>query len=395
MSLMLSSPAKAQQEQEAGSNPSEEVRKLSEGLVLHKEDGSLYYYRILTDSTVLIRPGAGESAGPMIALPASVVGAIHGRVEEHILTDAPQNERLAIGYEDQQVILRLVRRMDLTLLAGLLSSTLALAILSVWLGRRFLKERRHRAASEAARYYLAEGREKERQRIAREIHDGPVQDLHGLHMQLFAAGHNGNGKDIEQAGEELMRIARELRAVSADLRPPALDRFGLAAALRSFADRFREQHPGVQVELNLEKDGEELPEAVRLALFRVAQEAMNNAVQHASAGCIAVGLVMGEETAHLTVEDDGQGFDTVHGFKELAEAGHFGLVGMVERAKAAGGGLAVDSAPGAGTRVRVEVPREAVRSRKSTSRRRGAQPKKGPLMRGAMRRAIGLGPGHA
>lgn len=353
-------------------------QKTSDGYILHEDmrsgEETLYYFQVRSDTSVLVRRGRDADA-PAIILPRLVAKILSREVEEDFPIDSSKRSRLVIGYEDQALVVGLAQRLGLWLVAGLALFSVTLLGLALWLWRRLSTERRRRLTSEARRQSLAEGREKERRRLAREIHDGPVQDLHGLHMRLASvrAVSNGEGDNGELDGGELMRITRELRAMSADLHPPALARFGLAAALRAHAGRLAERHPDLHVQLVLDEDPEHcLSKQVRLALFRVAQEAMSNAAQHAQAQSVRVRLTTEENTVRLEIEDDGRGFEVPRRPGEKAQSGHYGLLGMKERTDAIGATLNVTSAPEKGTTVRVDAPCPTV-SRSETSRRRAAR----------------------
>ena len=246
---------------------------------------------------------------------------------------------------------------------GLVGLLALFAFPVVWFRRRYVRERDERRALQETARRLAASREDERLRIARDLHDGPLQDLHALHMQLDASAarlaeatgeRSEEARRLRGAQDEAHTVIGELRAIAEALRPPALGPFGLAAALRAHADRFRRQHPGVAVTLDLDDDGQALPLPTRLALFRIAQEAMTNAAKHADPSQIAVALRVGGGAAELTVEDDGPGFDA-RALDALAADGHFGLLGMQERAGAAGACLDVEAGDPGGTRVRVAV----------------------------------------
>ena len=228
--------------------------------------------------------------------------------------------------------------------------------LLIWLWRRLARERRRRRALAQSRHYLTKGREKERERLAQEIHDGPVQDLHGLHMQINAFP---TAPDLDEVGDELMRVTSELRAMSADLHPPALQRFGLAAALRSHADRLRTRHPDLQLDLALTEECSPMPDEYALSVFRIAQEAMNNAVQHGEAARVEVTLDCPDDTVALSIQDDGTGFALPDDWHALAEEDHYGLLGMRERAEAINATLDLESAPGDGTHIRLRGSIEA------------------------------------
>lgn len=258
-------------------------------------------------------------------------------------------------------VLFLPRSLTLTALGLICVGVVAGSALPfVWYRRRYWKERARRRAAEDGRRHLAEGREAERVRTAQDLHDGPLQDLHALrmHLALLARGaDDGRRVALGEAADEAQRVVTELRRVAEDLRPPALGPFGLAAALRAFVDRSAGRHVDTRVALDLDDDGQALPGPVRLALFRIAQEAVTNAAKHAAASTIRVVLRLGPDAVTLSVEDDGSGYAVPDDLSAPTAPGHYGLVGMAERAEAIGAALAVESRPGGGTRVHVEVAR--------------------------------------
>nr|WP_189180482.1 GAF domain-containing sensor histidine kinase [Microbispora rosea] len=195
----------------------------------------------------------------------------------------------------------------------------------------------------------------ERTRMARELHDAVSQKLFSLRLTARAAAALAR-TDPERAAEAIERVERmagealtELRAVIVELRPPELDRHGLVGSLRKQAALLDRLHPmTVAFTAEAEPPGELAPE-IEVAVLRVTQEALHNAVRHAGATRIDVRLTYEEPTLVLEVADDGVGFDEagVHGL---------GLPSMSDRAQAVGGRLSVSSAPGRGTTVRLEVP---------------------------------------
>lgn len=207
---------------------------------------------------------------------------------------------------------------------------------------------------------LAEAREAERLHLARELHDGPVQDLHALDLRLSSGEESFDsqaGPAVAEVQDTVEDVARTLRVICGELRPPALAPFGLSVAVRSHAETFMQEHPELEIGLDLTSDGQALPEEMRLALFRVYQQALDNVVQHAEASHVLVRFQMDDEQVRLAIEDDGRGFEVPHRWIYLARRGHLGLLGAVERAEAIGGRLDVESAPGQGTVVRVIAPR--------------------------------------
>ncbi|MEF8797062.1 MAG: sensor histidine kinase [Salinivenus sp.] len=325
----------------------------AEGRMLHNPTNRLFYYRIGGDSTVYIRQERPAMDRPGVALPARTLTTIYDRVSEQVLTSEESNDYLGVGFEDQTLVLRVSQQFDLYVLGTLIVVILVGGVLLLWLWRRLTAEQRRRKALVQSRRHLTKGREKERERLAKEIHDGPVQDLHGLHMRLKGLSETPSACQVQEMADELMRVTGELRALSADLHPPALRRFGLGAALRSHADRLRDRHEALRLDMDLADDCGPIPDELALALFRVAQEALNNAAQHGEASRVQVRLRCADDTVDLIVRDDGDGFVPPADWHDLAEQDHYGLLGMRERAEAVGANLDIDSAPGAGTQVRL------------------------------------------
>ena len=196
----------------------------------------------------------------------------------------------------------------------------------------------------------------ERRRIARDLHDGAVQNLAGVSYSLTAAARqlDGDGtavvkESVRAAADETRRTIRELRSLLVDIYPPDLHREGLGPALADLVDRVAER--GIQVRLDL-PDDLELPPEVEALFFRSAQEAVRNVLAHADAGRVDVHVRARAGRAVLEVEDDGRGFDVA----AHAAAGHLGLRLLDDLARDAGGRLEVHSEPGRGTCVRVEAP---------------------------------------
>ncbi|HEX6687244.1 MAG TPA: sensor histidine kinase, partial [Solirubrobacterales bacterium] len=142
---------------------------------------------------------------------------------------------------------------------------------------------------------------------------------------------------------------QSIENVMADLRPALLDEYGLAAALAWYGEEYS-QRTGIRVGVQAGEAGTSVRPEAAVALFRIAQEALNNAAKHASASKIAVGLEEAGGELVLSVTDDGKGFDPAEG------TSGFGLAGMRERAELVGGELQVESTPDGGTRVMASVP---------------------------------------
>jgi signal transduction histidine kinase len=207
---------------------------------------------------------------------------------------------------------------------------------------------------------LLEQREQERLKIARDIHDGPVQELTGAHYALEGIQYTSEDEVLKQGllaiRETIKNQVAELRAYAAELRPPALPKFGLGKAIRSHMETFQDKHPELMIQFEEQQVGDLLPEEVRLALFRIYQEALTNIAKHAHAKDVVIRLEKKKAEVRLEIQDDGSGFTISKDWLELARTGHLGLVGMRERAEAVEGTLEIVSQPGAGTTIRVEVP---------------------------------------
>ncbi len=202
------------------------------------------------------------------------------------------------------------------------------------------REKEHARLSRLLTQKTMEAQEEERRRLARELHDGVAQELYGLKLAARM------GTPVEDKISEIMdgvgRLAKSLW-------PPVLEKLGLVQALRAHLDSLG------QADLILEarESFPRLPMAVEATLYRIAQEAVGNALRHGSPARLKVRLTESADEVRMEIEDDGRGFDpaslTVEGL---------GLVGMRERAEGLGGALAVHSEPGCGTLVIVLVPRE-------------------------------------
>ena len=198
--------------------------------------------------------------------------------------------------------------------------------------------------------------EEERQRIARELHDGLVPVLASLSIRLHTVSKRLDREAHPAAGEikEMAELAqassRDIRRLIHDLRPVALDELGLAPALRQHLARCEQEH-GLVINL-MADEGQRLTAPMETALFRIVQEAVNNIIQHAHAQHVGVTLKWTREQVTLQVVDDGQGFDA-----QLPRSGrHVGLWSMRERVEQLGGQFEVRSAPGQGTVLTAVIP---------------------------------------
>jgi PAS domain S-box-containing protein len=209
-------------------------------------------------------------------------------------------------------------------------------------------------------HYLTNQRELERMHIARDLHDGPLQDLIAVTFGMQAVLDDAEGTSLSQplqaVQDELQRQIANLRSFSYELRPPMLNNFSLERTIRSHAEGFVEKYPHLKVHLDLTPDERKLPDPVRTALFRIYQEALNNVLKHAQSDEVYVRLEVGERIAQLEVLDKGIGFEMPSDWLTLARKGHLGLVGIQERVDAIRGRMKIASRPGRGTQLLVSVP---------------------------------------
>lgn len=216
------------------------------------------------------------------------------------------------------------------------------------------------ARDPATREGLADAREDERRRLARELHDGPAQSmaaaLFGVDLAISTLDRSpvSAREEVVRARELLRDALDEVRALMAGLRPRLLDERGLVSALAALGGTTPLWGPAVAIEARGIAAGQRLAPEIELALFRIAQEAVSNARRHGSATHVVVVLERTANGVGLSVTDDGHGF-LPRRIGPVGRSGE-GLPGMRERAQILGGQLTIDSTPGSGTRVTVSVP---------------------------------------
>jgi signal transduction histidine kinase len=200
---------------------------------------------------------------------------------------------------------------------------------------------------------LVRVQEEERKTISRELHDEVGQVLTGLRMELGTLSYYDTDEEFRQRLESVKRLAEEslrsVRNLALLVRPSMLDDLGLEPALRWQAKEFS-RRCGIAVSVNIEGNLDNLPEPLRLCLYRTIQEAMTNCVKHAEASRITVTVKQDDTRVIASVYDDGRGFDAVLTTRGL------GLMGMTERVRALQGRMSVASEPGCGTSISLELP---------------------------------------
>lgn len=208
---------------------------------------------------------------------------------------------------------------------------------------------------------IIEAQEEERKRVSREIHDGPAQMMANVMMRsdLIERVFREHG---EQAGmgeiKNLKKMVRnalyEVRRIIYDLRPMALDDLGLVPTLKKYLQTIEEYHSDIKISFVSMGNEKRLPAKFEVALFRLVQESVQNAIKHAEAQEIKVKLELTRNSISVVIKDDGKGFDM-----NMDKPESFGILGMKERVELLQGQLSIDSKVGRGTIVIIQVPLES------------------------------------
>ncbi len=232
--------------------------------------------------------------------------------------------------------------------------------------RRHRVEQAQRQSEERLRFLSSEllsAQEGERGRIARELHDGVGQSLGSLKVRVEAIlkkASRGEGQVDLQLVKNLSPILRaameEVRSISMGLRPSIIDSLGLVATISWFCREFGASHPGIEIEQKVEVTEEEIPERLKIVIYRILQEAFNNSARHSRADRLRVSLRRENGRLSLLVGDNGRGFDTTMLSSPPPGGGGFGLVSMRERAELSAGSFSVESRPDKGTTLQASWP---------------------------------------
>jgi two-component system, NarL family, sensor histidine kinase DevS len=320
------------------------------------------------DGELVIRAAAGEHADELRGLALARSASKLGRVLER-----SHSERIDSLIDDLEVDQELGRRLQLRtgLFVPLRSRDRAIGVIAlhdkegddarfsdedVRLAEIFAPrvatavELSESVARDALRRVVA-AQELERKRLARELHDETGQALTSILLGLKAVEGAEEGTHREAAAqvrEQVKATLQDVRRLAVELRPSALDDFGLVPALQRLVDTFTEQ-TGIAVHLEAHLGEERLPAEIETTLYRIVQEALTNVVKHAQARTVSVVLRRRNGTVSAVFEDDGRGFT-------VGDTGGLGIVGMRERADLVNGRFSLESRPGAGTTLSLEVP---------------------------------------
>ncbi len=203
---------------------------------------------------------------------------------------------------------------------------------------------------------IIQAQESERQRLSRQMHDGPAQALSNFILQAEIAGRLFD-VDPKQARDELANLKaaaistlQKVRNFIFELRPMMLDDLGLSPTIKRYADTFKEQ-TGLDVSVNVTGQEKRLPPYIEVMIFRALQELLGNAARHSQATLVKVLVDLGDSIVKVNVDDNGKGFDT-----EILEQGSLGLNLIRDRVQMLGGTFDLDSVIGKGTRITFSLP---------------------------------------
>jgi signal transduction histidine kinase len=324
-----------------------------------------------TDDALRVAAAQSEDAGAWVGTKLGLHGSKVGRVLER-----GRSERVDSVLDDPEVDQAAARELGITtaLYVPLVVHGRAIGVLAAHDKRgddpRFDDDDIRLGESLAARAAIAvdlservtrdamrrvvEAQELERKRLARELHDETGQALTSILLglkHLEQAVESEEGRDgVAGLRELVVSTLQNVRRLAVELRPSALDDFGLAPALERLVDTHR-QHTAIPVHLEIQLGDERLPSEVETTLYRMVQEALTNIARHARPSAVSILLTRRGSSVAMVVEDDGGGFDPGD-----ARDGGLGLAGMRERVALVGGRLRVESAPGKGTTLAAEVP---------------------------------------
>jgi signal transduction histidine kinase len=230
----------------------------------------------------------------------------------------------------------------------------------VWLSWRYrtAQMRRAQAAQQAFSRQLIESQERERQRIAAELHDSLGQNLLVVKNRALMGAASQQDEEarrqFDAIGATVAQTLEEVRSISYNLRPHHLDQLGLTTTIRAMIEKTSESS-GIGMTSELDDIDGVFPPADEITIYRIIQESVNNVVKHSRAGEAQVAVRCGEHLVEIAIHDNGQGFASSASNAGVDDRGGFGLKGLAERVHMLGGTHTIESAPGRGTTVTVRL----------------------------------------
>jgi PAS domain S-box-containing protein len=210
---------------------------------------------------------------------------------------------------------------------------------------------------------LMAAQENERKRIAAELHDGLQQFLTGIKFKVEVflqeirnSGIKAETKPLEAVIPIIQESVREIRRIQTNLRPAILDDLGILAAISWFCREYEATYPGIHIEKKIDMQEDEVPEPLKMVIYRILQEALNNISKHSGAGLVHLSFRKTNGKMEMDIQDNGRGFDLQNAFSEETPLRGLGLASMRERAEHSGGSFSIKSMKGKGTHIRASWP---------------------------------------
>jgi PAS domain S-box-containing protein len=288
-----------------------------------------------------------------------------GRPAEEVLPELAESRGRPSSVKEMETAVRVGRRCTLTL--SLSTSTIrdyaGNIVGMLFLGRDITDRKRAESARQLLVRSMIQAQDEERRRIARELHDETGQVLGSLIAELRVLEDQVRDEEARLRIGELRNLVtvamQEVQRISRGMHPGVLDALGLAAALRHYAEEFSRLH-GIKVTTEiLGLEGEQpLPPEINTTLYRVVQEALTNVARHAEAKVVSLYVVRQEGLLRTIIEDDGKGFDTEAPSSPGGVPRGLGLLGIQERVGLLGGSVRLETAPGEGVTLKIELPLE-------------------------------------
>ena len=324
----------------------------AEGRILWSDERRLIGHRYPLGAEELAAMGAGRTNAEVsdLSRPENRFERNYEKLlEVYLPIRGPGGQRLLFeSYSRFSSITESGRRQAEALVLPLVGALFLLWLVTLPLAFRLAKRLQQRPLEREALLQRAiDAQDSERRRIAGALHDDVVQDLAGLGFSLSAAAARSDSPELSEAADQTRMTMRKLRSALVDIYPPSLQRAGLLAAIDDLA---RSMDAAVEIDAPASTG---LPPEKDALIFRTVQEGLRNAAKHADADHVTVRIHVGDGVATAEVADDGRGF-APNGSEDAAE--HMGLGMLSDLAEEAGGHLAVESTPGSGTRLKLEVP---------------------------------------
>lgn len=207
---------------------------------------------------------------------------------------------------------------------------------------------------------LMDAQEKERKRIAGELHDSLGASLSAIKFKVEDLLQKGHGQVVEESVKTAVKMIGEcvadVRRIQMDLRPPMLDDVGVSAALKWYCRQFNTTYSNIHIETHLGIQENEVPDTLKTTIYRVSQEALNNVAKHSKATNVTLSLQKANGMLELTIQDDGQGFNMEDVLSRHSSKNGLGLTSMRERVELSDGSFSIESRIDKGTIIRVSWP---------------------------------------